>query len=181
MTQKSKLIIGIGVFALVITGAASFYHMSSKQAESGIVPAEQPNSIVAYTPDRQGESDLQENITPLQTEESEMQDRKTPEYRKITAEEAKTMMAEMQNFILLDVRTDVEYKENRIDGAILIPDTEMSTRAETELPDKNALILVYCRSGRRSQDAANELVKMGYTNVYDFGGIIDWPFETMSG
>lgn len=106
----------------------------------------------------------------------------TPEavYRKIPAEEARDMMRSVESHILLDVRTDEEYKENRIDGAILIPDYEISERAETELPDKNAVILIYCRSGRRSASAANVLVNMGYTGVYDFGGILDWPYEVIS-
>ena len=100
-----------------------------------------------------------------------------PVYRRISAAEAHEMMERESTFILLDVRTMEEYQENRIPGSILIPDFELSSRAESELPDKNALILVYCRSGRRSEDAANELVAMGYTNVYDIGGILDWPFE----
>ena len=99
-------------------------------------------------------------------------------YAKISAQHAKSMMDEGKSYILLDVRTDAEYKEIRIEGAILIPDTEIKDRAESELPDKDALILVYCRSGRRSASAANELVSMGYSNVYDFGGILDWPYET---
>ena len=102
-------------------------------------------------------------------------------YQKITAEQAKAKMDEGKPFILLDVRTDEEFKEKRIDGAILIPDYEIKSRASTELPDKNALILIYCRSGRRSALAANELIEQGYTNVYDFGGIIDWPYDTVSG
>ena len=104
---------------------------------------------------------------------------KKPEYRKISAAEAKEMMN--GEYILLDVRTEEEFKEERIEGAILIPDYEIGERVETELPDKDALILVYCRSGRRSALAANELAEIGYTNVYDFGGIIDWPYDTVSG
>ena len=88
------------------------------------------------------------------------------------------MMQEENIYILLDVRTTGEFNERHIEGAVLIPDNEISDRAAEELPDKNILILVYCRSGRRSEAAARELVDMGYTNVYDFGGIIDWPFET---
>jgi len=103
------------------------------------------------------------------------------EYHKITAEEAMKMMQESSSFILLDVRTEDEFMERRIEGAILIPNTEIESRAKDELPDKNELILVYCRSGKRSASAAYALVEMGYTNVYDFGGIIDWPFETVSG
>ncbi|MCL2810997.1 MAG: rhodanese-like domain-containing protein [Clostridia bacterium] len=107
----------------------------------------------------------------------------TPEpavYQKITAEEAKARMEEGGAYILLDVRTDEEFKEGRIDGALLIPDYEIQSRAKAELPNKNALLLVYCRSGRRSALAAQELIDMGYTNVYDFGGIIDWPYDTVS-
>lgn len=102
-------------------------------------------------------------------------------YRKISAEESRDIMDSTEDFILLDVRTDEEFKEKRIDGAILIPNYEIANRAESELPDKNAVILIYCRSGRRSANVANELVDMGYTNVYDFGGILDWSYETVSG
>lgn len=101
-------------------------------------------------------------------------------YHKISADEALEMMESGDDFILLDVRTDGEYKENRIEGAVLIPDYEVAERAEDELPDKDALILIYCRSGRRSANVANDLIDMGYTNVYDFGGIIDWIYETVS-
>ena len=102
------------------------------------------------------------------------------EYRKITAVEAKQMMDGTDPYVLLDVRTEQEYKQQRISGAILIPDTDVVSRAPEEMPDKNAIILVYCRSGRRSAAASKNLVQMGYINVYDFGGIIDWPYETIS-
>jgi len=98
------------------------------------------------------------------------------QYRKISAEEAYDIMNGTDDFILLDVRTYEEFVELHIEGAILIPDNEITDRAADELPDKNALILVYCRSGRRSEAASRLLVQMGYTNVYDFGGIIDWQF-----
>lgn len=104
----------------------------------------------------------------------------TGEYRKINAEEAKKMMDDGEAWILLDVRTQEEYSDRRIDGARLIPDYEIKGRAEAELPDKNARILVYCRSGRRSAQAAKDLAEMGYTKVYDFGGIIDWPYGMIS-
>lgn len=101
-------------------------------------------------------------------------------YIKLSADEAYNMMETEESFILIDVRTEEEYKEKRIAGSILIPDYEIDKRAESDLPDKNALILIYCRSGRRSADAANKLIDMGYTNVYDFGGIIDWPYDTIN-
>jgi rhodanese-related sulfurtransferase len=106
---------------------------------------------------------------------------KSAEYTKITADEAVSMMEDGGMFILLDVRTEEEYNESHIDGAILIPDTEIEERATEELTDKDARILIYCRSGRRSALVAQALADMGYTNVYDFGGIIDWAGDTVSG
>lgn len=104
----------------------------------------------------------------------------TNTYQKITPQQAKIKIDEESAYILLDVRTDEEFEENRIEGAICIPDVQIKSRAEVELTDKNALILVYCRSGRRSEAAAKELIALGYNNVYDFGGIIDWPYDTIS-
>ena len=95
----------------------------------------------------------------------------------ITAEQAKEMMDQNKECIVLDVRDRSEYEEGHIAGAILIPYTEMKDQAEEKLSDKDQLILVYCRSGRRSAIAAADLVSMGYTNVKDFGGIMDWPYE----
>ena len=101
-----------------------------------------------------------------------------PAVRTITAAEAHKMMAELDKYILLDVRTDAEYREAHIRGSILIPDTEIKQRAASMLPDKNAVIFVYCRTGRRSAGAAAVLASLGYKNIYDFGGIINWPYET---
>ena len=98
-------------------------------------------------------------------------------YVNITAEEAKQIMDSEEGYIILDVRTQEEYDEGHIPGAILIPNTEVEARAEEEMPDKDQLILVYCRSGRRSKLAAEVLVELGYTNIKEFGGIIDWPYE----
>ena len=103
------------------------------------------------------------------------------EYHKIPAEEAKAMMDGDEPYILLDVRTEAEFAEGHIEGAVLIPDFEIADRAPEELPELDGVILVYCRSGRRSAGAAYALVAMGYTNVFDFGGILDWPYETVAG
>ena len=84
------------------------------------------------------------------------------------------------DYVIIDARTEEEFAAGHIENAILIPEYEIAERAEEELPDKDALILVYCRSGRRSKIASEELVKLGYTNVKEFGGIIDWPYETTS-
>ena len=98
-------------------------------------------------------------------------------YVNITAEEAKQIMDSEERYIILDVRTQEEYDQGHIPGAILIPNTEIKVRAVEELTDKDQLILVYCRSGRRSKLAAEILVELGYPNIKEFGGIIDWPYE----
>lgn len=104
---------------------------------------------------------------------------KSSTYEQITAEQAKTIMDTEKDYIIIDARTEEEFAEGHIENAILIPEYEIAERAEKELPDKEQLILVYCRSGRRSKIASEELVKLGYTNVKEFGGIIDWPYETV--
>ena len=98
-------------------------------------------------------------------------------YQQISQEEAKRIMDSREEHIVLDTREQYEYDESHIPGAILIPYTEIENKAEEMLPDKNAQILVYCRSGRRSKIASQSLADLGYTNVKEFGGIIDWPYE----
>ena len=98
-------------------------------------------------------------------------------YEQISGAEAKALMDSESGYIIIDARTQEEYDQGHIPGAIMIPEYEIADRAEKELPDKNQLILVYCRSGRRSKIAAEDLVKLGYTNVKEFGGIIDWEYE----
>ena len=98
-------------------------------------------------------------------------------YEQITPEEAKKIMVSGKEHIILDTREQDEYDEGHIKGAILIPYTEIENKAEEMLPDKDEQILVYCRSGRRSKIASESLAKLGYTNVKEFGGIIDWPYE----
>jgi rhodanese-related sulfurtransferase len=98
----------------------------------------------------------------------------TSVYRRITAAEAREIMDNVEAYILLDVRSEDEYQAGHIAGAILIPHTELDEQAADMLPDKNAIILIYCQAGRRSQIAALALVELGYVNVYDTGGIGDW-------
>ena len=98
-------------------------------------------------------------------------------YVNITAEEAKQIMDSEEGYIILDVRTQEEYDEGHIPGAIVISHEEIAEKAEEVLTDKEQLILVYCRSGRRSKIAAEALVELGYTNIKEFGGISDWPYE----
>lgn len=101
-------------------------------------------------------------------------------YEQIIAEEAKKLMDTESDYIIVDARTEEEFAEGHIPGAILIPEYEISDRADAELPDKDQLILVYCRSGRRSKIASAALAELGYTNVKEFGGIIDWPYEVVT-
>lgn len=101
------------------------------------------------------------------------------EYIKITAQEAKKMMDENDNIIIVDVRTEDEFSEKHIEGAILIPNESIGNTMPDKLPKLDARILVYCRSGNRSRQAAEKLIELGYTQVYDFGGINDWPYDTI--
>jgi rhodanese-related sulfurtransferase len=98
-------------------------------------------------------------------------------YMNITAQEAKEIMDTQEGYIILDVREQDEFDQGHIPGAILIPYTQIDFKAEDMLPDLDQLILVYCRSGRRSKIAAEALVELGYTNIKEFGGILDWPYE----
>ena len=98
-------------------------------------------------------------------------------YRQITMQEAVEMMAQEKNYIILDVRTQSEYDAGHIPGAILVPNETIGTEEIPELPNKNQLIMVYCRSGNRSKQASEKLVQMGYTNIVEFGGINSWTGE----
>ena len=102
-------------------------------------------------------------------------------YRQINMDEAITMMEEESSYIILDVRTPEEFAKKHIPGALNIPNETIGTEEIPELPDKDQLILVYCRSGNRSKQASEKLVALGYTNIVEFGGINDWPGETATG
>ena len=116
-----------------------------------------------------------QNISTIQTDSPEVSG-----YLNIKPEEAKKRLEGEKGIILLDVRTQEEYDEKHITGSVLIPVDIIEKEAPAKLSDKNSTIFVYCRSGRRSIIASEALVKMGYTKVYNLGGIIDWPYETES-
>jgi len=99
---------------------------------------------------------------------------------KITAAEAKSMLDSDPDIIILDVRTQSEYAEGHLAGAVLLPVTEIATLAASTIPDKNATYLIYCRSGNRSAQAIDLLEDLGYRVLYDFGGIIDWPYDIVT-
>lgn len=104
----------------------------------------------------------------------------TNTYRQITMDEAVTMMAQETGYIILDVRRPDEFAAGHIPNAINVPNETIGTAEISELPDKNQLIMVYCRSGRRSKEASEKLVKLGYTNIVEFGGILDWKGEIVT-
>ncbi len=113
--------------------------------------------------------------------EEEMSYTKTQDgYYQVTPEEAHEIMVRESDYVILDVRTESEFNEAHIPNAVLLPDYEIVDRAAVDLPDKDRMILVYCRSGRRSKNASAELAAQGYTNVWEFGGIIDWPYDVES-
>ena len=97
-------------------------------------------------------------------------------YEQISSQQAKKLMDTESDYIILDTRTEEEFAQSHIPNAILIPHYEIAERAEKELPNKDQLILVYCRSGNRSKQASQALADLGYTNVKEFGGIIDWEY-----
>ena len=101
-------------------------------------------------------------------------------YRQVNMDEAITMMEEGSGYIILDVRTPGEFEEKHIPGAINVANETIGTDEIPELPDKDQLILVYCRSGNRSKQASEKLAALGYTNIVEFGGINDWPGETVT-
>jgi phage shock protein E len=101
--------------------------------------------------------------------------------KKITAQQGRSLLESDSSIILLDVRTVEEYKEIRIPGALLIPLDTLKAQSSVLLSDKEATIVIYCRSGNRSKEAADMLIDLGYKNIYDMGGIIDWPYETEKG
>ncbi|MBQ3256681.1 MAG: rhodanese-like domain-containing protein [Oscillospiraceae bacterium] len=110
-----------------------------------------------------------------------MNNEQTNTYRQISVDEAVVMMAQESGYIILDVRRPDEFAAGHIPNAINVANEDIGTAEIPELPDKEQLILVYCRSGRRSKEAAEKLVKLGYTNIVEFGGILDWTGEIVTG
>ena len=124
-----------------------------------------------HTSDSSDSVTSSENSSRVQSSESEIA---AKSYHQISQEEAKKMMSENDGHIIVDVRTQEEYDEGHIPYAVCIPNESITDTQPEGLPDLDQIILVYCRSGRRSKEAAQKLFDMGYTNVYEFGGIIDW-------
>ena len=104
-----------------------------------------------------------------------------PAYRQVSSDEAAAMMASESDYLILDVRTREEYEQGHIPGAVCVPNESIGSGELSALPRKDQLILVYCRSGNRSKQAAQKLADAGYTNIVEFGGILSWTGETVSG
>ena len=121
---------------------------------------------------------LQATATRLELAEDSSQKEEKAAVKTITAEEAKALMDSGQEYYLVDVRTQEEFSQGHIPGAILLSSTELKDKAHEKLPDTDTPVLLYCRSGRRSAESAQLLAEMGYANVYDFGGIQNWPYDT---
>lgn len=121
-----------------------------------------------------------ENKKEVQTEKDYFSTEESKiSYKIITQEEAKKIIDEQEGYIILDVRTKEEYDAGHIPNAILLPNEDIGSEDLEILPDKKQLILIYCRSGNRSKQASQKLVDLGYENIMEFGGIIDWPYETV--
>lgn len=151
--QLNKIAVGIVISAFILNGCAT----TNKQVAEGQSNGTQSNETLS----------------------SNSQNNEKGTFKTITAEEAKKMMDSGDPYVLVDVRTQAEFDEKHIEGAILIPNDTIDTDMPSQLSDKEAVILVYCRSGARSRQASEKLAAMGYTNVYNFGGISDWPYETL--
>ncbi|WP_125142598.1 rhodanese-like domain-containing protein [Clostridium transplantifaecale] len=165
--MKKSTWIGLGIGVLLVMGLAGCARAKAGTTTQAQMETGMTAGMETETEEPMGE---QENTQmEPQTEEAA--------YHKISAAEAKEMMDQTE-VTVVDVRTLQEYKEGHVPGAINIPNEEIQDTEPELLNDKDAMLLVYCRSGRRSKDASDKLVKMGYKNVYDFGGIIDWNYDT---
>lgn len=121
-----------------------------------------------------------EDIPSEQSSVSSGQRAEVNPYQQITAEEAKKMMDD-GNVTVVDVRTKEEYESGHISGAVLLPVETIGEESPAALPDLDEVLLIYCRSGNRSKTASDKLARLGYTNVYEFGGIMTWPYEIQKG
>ena len=126
------------------------------------------------------ENTTEKEIGAASTEVNETMNEQTSTYRQISMDEAVTMMAQESNYIILDVRRADEFAAGHIPNAINVANEDIGTDEIAELPDKDQLIMVYCRSGRRSKEASEKLLKLGYTNIVEFGGILDWKGEIVT-
>ncbi len=151
--------------------------LCSCQSENVSIEAVSNNETISKEENNISNEENGSSENNISGEDEMMNNSKELTYEQITQEEAKKIIDSETDYIILDVRTAEEFAEGHIENAVLLDYTDIQTKAEIVIPEKDKLILVYCRSGRRSKIAADELVKLGYSNVKEFGGIIDWKYE----
>ena len=178
MKIKNLLYAGlIAVFALTgcaRSGAASAAQTSASQTTAA--PTAKSKNKTADSPDS-GSSSASGTAGSATGQAQAVTADPQGVYHQITAEEAKTMI-DNGGVTIVDVRRPDEYAAQHIPGAINVPNEDISSDPPAALPDMDAVLLVHCRTGIRSKAASDKLIQMGYQNVYDFGGIVDWPYET---
>ncbi len=153
LTAKRIIIISIAVVLTLLFGACSVDFDDTTEKDNGAVSTDTNDA---------------------------MNNEQTNTYRQISIDEAVTMMQEESDYIILDVRRPEEFATGHIPNAINVANEDIGTDEISELPDKDQLIMVYCRSGRRSKEASEKLVNLGYTNIVEFGGILDWTGEIVT-
>lgn len=170
--RKSCVFLAAAAFCLLLSGCAAPGGKAEITEQQDTEPPLTQTEAVTEAPGRETMPETAPETAP------ETQTEAAGPYRQVSPEEAKRIMDTEKGYLILDVRTEEEYAEGHIPGAIVIPVEEIGERAEKELPDRGRLILVYCRGGVRSKVAAQTLAGLGYTNVVEFGGILSWPYET---
>ena len=175
--MKTRKIRWIRLLCLLAAATLLCGLLPSCNARSTTAEAKEESGGEDQSPESEGREEEGSSFPALSEDKQSESEEEKVSYQCISQDEAKRLMDE-ENCIVLDVREQSEYEEGHIENAVLLPYTEIEQRAEQVLPDKDALILVYCRSGRRSKIGAQSLADLGYTNVKEFGGIIDWPYET---
>lgn len=176
--MSKKVLAALLFSALFLSGCAA--SVSQKDEESYLMPED---FLSESSKEENSESPTEPTIeTPSESSEfsPSLSGGEKMTYETISQQEAKAIMDGNQPFIILDVREENEYNAGYIPGAILLPHEQVGEKAAALLPDKDALILVYCRSGRRSKIASEALANLGYSNVKEFGGIVDWDYEIVT-
>ncbi len=171
--MKAPVILILLIVAILCASCSSFTPLSMKEEKKGETSAAGSREV-AFDENTVSLSDDGAEASPEDSTEL------VPGYHRISSEEAIAMMAEYPDCLILDVRRPDEFAEGHIPGAICFPNEKIGDTAPEELPDKNRKILVYCRSGRRSAEAAEKLILLGYTDVWDFGGILSYPGKTIA-
>ena len=161
------------IFTAVLICSAILAACSPAAPREAIASTQSPSQAAAEEQAASGMAEQRQSSA-----ESASPDSDENAYHKITAGEAKQMM-DQGNVTIVDVRTAEEYADGHIPGSILVPVESIGDTKPVELPDTEAVLLVHCRTGIRSKRASDQLVELGYKHVYDFGGIVDWPYETV--